>query len=147
MTKRQSSDNLIITLPQEVVARLRSRGARADRYHGPYNLTQQLSRTLGLYESVVIRSDPRATRGLPEDRYDLILDLLRDSHELETFRIHHLGQYLFETPDFAARAREIGADPAALAAEITAYSFAEKLHLVDAAQIRNAPPRPRDRPR
>ncbi len=147
MIKRQPSDRLIITLPSGVIDRLRTRGARSDRYHGPYNLTQQLSRTLELYESVVIRSDPRATRGLPEDHYDLILEHLHEPQDLETFQIHHLGEYLVETTDFAARARDLGADPAALAAAITAYTYAEKLHLVDAAQIRNAPPRKRDRAR
>jgi hypothetical protein len=143
VTSRQRSDRLIITLPPAVIDRLHSRGARSDRTHGPFNYTQQVSRTLELYESVVIRSDPRVTRGLAEELYDLILELLLDPQELETFHIHRLGDYLSDLPDFAARARKLGAKPEQLAKTINAYAFAEKLHLVDAAQIRNAPPPPR----
>jgi hypothetical protein len=92
---------------------------------------------------VVVRSDPRVTRGLAGEPYDLILDLLRDPQELEAFHIHRLGDYLSDIPEFAARAATIGADPEQLAKTVNAYAFAEKLHLVDAAQIRNAPPPPK----
>jgi hypothetical protein len=143
VSNRQRSNRLIITLPPAVIDRLQTRGARSDRTHGPFNYTQQLSRTLDLYESVVVRSDPRVTRGLADEPYDLILDLLRDPQELETFHIHRLGDYLSDLPEFGARAAGIGADPEQLAKTVNAYAFAEKLHLVDAAQIRNAPPPPK----
>lgn len=136
---RRRSDRLIITLPPEVLDRLRHRGARSDKTHGPYNYTQQLTRTLELYESVVIKSDPRETRDLPQAHYELVLDLLHDPQRLEAFHIHRLGDYLSDDPQFAARARAVGLDPAELARTINAYTFAEKLHLVDSAQIRNAP--------
>jgi hypothetical protein len=139
VSRPRHSDRLIITLPPAVIDRLHTRGARSDRTHGPFNYTQQLSRTLELYESIIIRSDPRATRGLPEDQYQLILELLLDPQKLEAFHILRLGDYLSDLPHFLARTREIGADAANLAATINACSFAEKLHLVDAAQIRNAP--------
>jgi hypothetical protein len=145
MTNRRRSERLIITLPPEVIDRLKSRGARSDKTHGPYNYTQQLTRTLELYESVVVKSDPRDTRSLPEDHYDLILGLLRDPQKLEAFHIHRLGDFLLELPLFAERARAIGLDPEQLAKTLNAYSYAEKLHLVDAAQIRNAPPPPKGR--
>jgi hypothetical protein len=106
MTNRRS-DRLIITLPPEVIDRLKTRGARSDKTHGPYNYTQQLTRTLELYESVVVKSDPRDTRSLPEAQYDLILDLLHDPQKLESFHIHRLGDYLLEVPVFAERARDM----------------------------------------
>ncbi|MBV8201895.1 MAG: hypothetical protein JOZ15_14850 [Acidobacteria bacterium] len=146
MTNRRS-DRLIITLPPEVIDRLRSRGARSDKTHGPYNYTQQLTRTLELYESVVVKSDPRDTRALPQEHYDLILDLVRDPQKLETFHIHRLGDFLLEVPAFAERVRGIGLDPGQLAATLNAYSFAEKLHLVDAAALRHPPPAPKPRGR
>jgi hypothetical protein len=146
MTNRRS-DRLIITLPPQVIDRLRSRGARSDKTHGPYNYTQQLTRTLELYESIVVKSDPRDTRSLPEKHYDLILGLIRDPQKLESFHIHRLGDYLLEVPLFAERARAIGLDPEELARTLNAYTFAEKLHLVDAAQIRNPPPSPKARAR
>jgi len=139
MTNRRRSDRLIITLPPDVLDRLRTRGARSDKTHGPYNYTQQLTRTLELYESVVVKSDPRETRDLPEKHYDLVLDLLRDPQRLETFHIHHLGDYLSEQPHYSERARAIGVEPDQFARDLNAYTFAEKLHLVDAAQVRNAP--------
>jgi hypothetical protein len=143
MTSRHGSNRLIITIPPGVIDRLQTRGARSDKTHGPYNLTQQLTRTLELYESVVVKSDPRETRELAEDHYDLVLELLQDPQRLESFHIHRLGDYLSEVPHFAERARTIGLDPDQFAKAINAYTFAEKLHLVDAAQIRNAPPPPR----
>ena len=143
MTSRRRSNRLIITIPPDVIDRLKTRGARSDKTHGPYNYTQQLTRTLELYESVVVKSDPRETRELPEDQYDLVLELLQDPQRLESFHIHHLGDYLSEVPHFAERARAIGLDPGQFAKAINAYTFAEKLHVVDAAQIRNAPPPPR----
>ncbi len=90
---------------------------------------------------MVVKSDPRETRDLPEEHYDLVLDLIRDPQKLESFHIHHLGDYLSELPRYAERARAIGVDPAQLARDLNAYTFAEKLHLVDAAQVRNAPPK------
>src|ERR1700686_5291364 len=101
MTIRRPSNRLIIPLPSDVIHRLQARGARSDKTHGPYNYTQQLTRTLGLYESVVVRSDPRETQGLPEEHYELILDFLRDPQRLETFHITRLGDYLIEDPGFA----------------------------------------------
>jgi len=143
MTNRRRSDRLIITLPPDVLDRLKHRGARSDKTHGPYNFTQQLTRSLSLYETVVVRSDPRETQGLPEEHYALILDLLREPHRLETFHIHHLGDYLLLVPDFPQRARGLGLDPAALAKTVNGLTFAEKLHLVDSAQIHHAPPPPK----
>ena len=84
MTNRRRSDRLIITLPPDVIDRLRTRGARSDKTHGPYNYTQQLTRTLELYESVVVKSDPRETRDLPEEHYDMVLDLILDPQRLES---------------------------------------------------------------
>jgi hypothetical protein len=143
MTDRRRSDRLIITLPPAVIDRLQAHGARSDKTHGPYNYTRQLTRTLGLYESVVLKSDPRDTQALPGEHYELIIDVLRDPCVLETFHIHRLGEYLLEIPDFTPRARAIGLDPADLARTINDLAFAEKLHLVDTAQIRHAPPPPR----
>jgi hypothetical protein len=147
MTNRRPSNRLIITLPSDVIDRLQNRGARSDKTHGPYNYTQQLTRTLGLYESVVVRSDPRETQGLPEEQYELILDFLREPHRIESFHITRLGDYLLEAPGFAQRVRDLGLEPAALAETVNALTFAEKLHLADSAQVRHAPAAPRARSR
>jgi hypothetical protein len=140
MANRRRSPGITVTLPPEAVDRLKNRGARSDRSGGPFNYARQLSRTLELYESVVIKSDPRETRGLSEEHYDLILDVIREPQELETFRIHWLGDYLLEFPAFVEGTRALGADPDHLAETINGYGFAEKLHLVESAQFRHAPP-------
>jgi hypothetical protein len=143
MTKPRRTDRLIITIPPAVLDSLESRGARSDKTHGPFNYTQQLRRTLELYESVVVKSDPRETRALPEEQHDLIVELLEDPQRLEAFHIHRLGDYLSELPAFAERTRALGLDPEALAKTVDGFTFAEKLHLVDAAQIRHAPQPPK----
>jgi hypothetical protein len=139
-TRSAADRRLIITLTPAVLDRLRSRGAQSDRHHGPYNYTRQLTRTLELYGAALVRSDPRETRGLPAAHYDLVLDLLEEPERLETFHIHRLGDYLLDLPGFAARAHGAGAAAGDLAAALNAMTFAEKLHLVDAAQIHNATP-------
>jgi hypothetical protein len=145
MVNRRRSDRLIITLSPEVVDRLKAHGARSDRSHGPFNYTRQLTRAIMLYESVVNRSDPRQTRALPQEHYDLILDLLQEPHELGTFHLVRLGEYLSEIPAFSERTRALGLDPAQFADAITAFTFAEKVHLLDSAQVRNAATLPRPR--
>jgi hypothetical protein len=138
MPRRPAS--LQITLPVAVVDRLRSRGARSDRYHGPLGYTRQLNRTLDLYESVLVKSDPRETRGLAAEHYELIVELIDDPQKLESFHVQRLGQYLAEVAGFAERARAAGiADPEEFARTLDGFSFAEKLHLLDAAQLRHAP--------
>ena len=142
MNTSRPAKRLIITLPPEVIHRLRNRGARSDKNHGPYNFTRQLTRALCFFESVVLRSDPTTTGALSERAYDLVVDLLREPHRLETFHIHCLGEYLLELPDFADRVRGIGLEPTEFATTVGRLTFAEKLHLVDAAQLRHSP-RPR----
>ncbi len=146
MSQRRPPDRLIITIPPAILDHLRRRGGRSDRTHGPLNYTRLLTRHLELYLCLLRRSDPRLTRALPADQYELILELLAEPLELEPFHIHRLGDYLADRPDFLTRTREAGIDAAELAAAVAACSFAEKLHLADAAQIRHAPRPPHPPP-
>jgi len=139
---RQRGHRSTISLPAELRAVLEKRGARSDKSHGPYNYTRQLARTLELYGAVIDKSDPRQTRALPEEHYELVVEVLSDPLQLETFHILHLGDYLCELPAFLARIRELGLDAQDLRDVFNACTFAEKLHLVDVAQVRHAPPRP-----
>jgi hypothetical protein len=135
--QRVRTSRATIALPAELRARLEARGARGDKSHGPYNYTRQLSRTLVFFDAVVERSDPRRTRELPQPVYDLVVEVLTDPLSIETFGIAHLGAYLRELPAFREGARELALEPAALSAQLDAYPFAEKLHLVLAAQVRH----------
>jgi hypothetical protein len=121
-------------------------GASSDKSRGPFNYTRQLSRTLELYERVLVKSDPRVTQNMAAEVYDLVVEVLTDPQELEDFHITKLGNYLVDLPAFRARAGEHRVDMESFRKMLNGYSFAEKLHLVDAAQVRNAPPRPAQRP-
>ncbi|HEY6324836.1 MAG TPA: hypothetical protein VJA16_25090 [Thermoanaerobaculia bacterium] len=131
-----------ISLAPEVRAALEARGARSDKGHGPRNYTRQLARTVELYGAVVERSDPRQTRDMPADQYELVVEVLTDPLALATFHILHLGDYLLDLPAFRARLRELEVDSEQLRGLLNGYPFAEKLHLVEAAQVRHAPPKP-----
>jgi len=135
---RNQSKRFIISLPRALAARLEARGARPDPSRGPFNFSQQVARTVTFYESVVVRSDPRVTRQLSEDLYQLLLGLIEDPQALEVFHIHRLGDSIAELPDYAGRARAAGVDPAWLVATVNAYSYAEKLHLVDSSEVRQS---------
>jgi hypothetical protein len=139
---RQQRPRPTIALPPRARERMEARGARADQSGGPFAFTRQLERAVGFFDSLVIKSDPRKTRQMAAADYDLVLEVLTDAHELDTFHVSHLGSYLLELRNYLARARERKIDPRQLAATIDAYSFAEKLHLVDAAQERHGRSRP-----
>jgi hypothetical protein len=132
-----------ISLPPKLRSQLEARGARSDKSHGPYNYTRQLERTLRFFDDVISKSDPRNTSGLPQDRYDLILEVLTEPLSLESFHITRLGDYLAELRLFRDRARELALDCDELRNTINVLPFAEKLHLVQTAQVRHAPSRGR----
>src|SRR5260370_30153730 len=129
-TPCQGPARTTLPLPAESRASLEARGARSDRSHGKYNFTRELARTLVRFDAMIEKSDPRRTRELPPEHYDLVLEAMTDAASIETFGIAHLGAYLLELPAFAARASELGLDPAAFCELIDAYPFAEQLHLV-----------------
>jgi hypothetical protein len=132
---------LTLALPAKVRQILELRGARPDTSHGPFNYTRQATRLLQLYEQNFVASDPRATKSMSADDYEFVLELLTDPLTLETFHIERLGDYLAGLPAFKARARQETIDPDRLRTLLNAYSFSEKLHLVDAALVRTAKPK------
>jgi hypothetical protein len=98
-----------------------------------------LNLSLLLYDSVHMPCDPRHTRALPQEQYDLVVEILQGSHLLEASEVQRLGEVLLKIPRFSARGRELGVDADELAKTISGYGFVEKLHLVDAAELRATP--------
>lgn len=139
---RQRPYRSTVALQPELRKTLEDRGARSDRGKGPLGYARQLARTLLWYDTVLAKSDPRQTVGMPPDHYELVLESLTDPLELEQFHIARLGDYLLERRAFRDLARERQLDPRQFCDTLNGYPFAEKLHLVDAAQIRHAPPPP-----
>ncbi|HEV3459839.1 MAG TPA: hypothetical protein VHG32_25110 [Thermoanaerobaculia bacterium] len=127
-----------ISLAPRLRAQLAARGARTDKGGGPYSFTSQLARAVELFDSLLAKSDPRQTRDMPQGDYDLAIEALTDPLELGEFHIARLGDYLWERRAFRARAAELAIDPQEFRDRINAYPFAEKLHLVQAAQVRHA---------
>jgi hypothetical protein len=117
---------------------LEARGARTDRGRGPYGFTNQFKRSFDFFDSIVVRSDPRMTLGMAKKDYELVLEVLTDAHELDSFRISWLGRYLLELPAFHDLARKRKLDPERFADTLDGFPFAEKLHLVDMAQQRHS---------
>src|SRR5258708_26750168 len=78
---------------------------------------------------------------MPENHIEEDHEVLPEPLALESFHIVRLGDYLFDLPAFRTRARERRIDPQQFRDMLNAFPYAEKLHLTDAAQVRNAPPR------
>jgi hypothetical protein len=140
---RQRPPRSTLSLSPELRDQLEARGARSDKGHGPLNYSRQLARTLAFYDSVLISSDPRRSRHLSPDDYEMVVEALTDPLALESFHISRLGDFLLELPAFRATVRARKLNPEKLRDTLNALPYAEKLHLVDAAQIRVAPPPPR----
>ncbi len=130
---RRERTNLAI--PPAVERSLEARGARRQRGPGPLNFRRQLTLSLETFDNLLLHSDPRQTQQMPEELYERVLELLSNPLSLESFHILHLGTYLTTLPGWAA---EAGAGAGGLAERVDSFSFAEKLHLVEAAQARHA---------
>ena len=141
MAKKQ----LTIHLEPATLAQLQERGAAGDR--GP---SEVVRRRLEILDSLVVHCDPRFTRGFPDRFFDFVVSFLTAPWTIPADRILGLESYLAQKPGFAEAARAAGIDPAELRLAIKDLSFAERLALLDAAEVHHAqelPPRPASRPR
>ena len=118
---------------------LNQRGGYSHRGRGPFSRSVVLERMiqdLRLYREV---TDPRKTRGFPEEFHALVVRLLPEPWHLKRFEILNLEALLEGTPGFKEAVAAAGADPAALLAAIAEATPAEKLTLVDHAVQHQAP--------
>jgi hypothetical protein len=124
----------------EMVDFLNRRGARPDRGRSAFNLTNVMLRQFELFMASIDESDPRGTRGFSQAYYDLTIELLVQPWTLNADSIRLLDSYLGRQPHFARFLAEAGVERAAYLKAIAELSFAERLHLVEAAQVHHAPP-------
>jgi hypothetical protein len=129
MAKRQ----LTVHLEPDTVDQLQERGAAGA--HGPGYV---LRRRLSILESVIIHCDPRITRGFPDTYFDFVVSYLADPCSIPPDRIAALEAHIAQRLGFQQAARRAGIDPAKLRAAIGELTFAEKLALVDAAEVHQA---------
>jgi len=126
MAKKQ----LTVHLEPDTYVEIQERGAGGDR--GP---SEVVRRRLEMLDSLVIHCDPRSTRGFPDPFFDFLVSFLKAPWNIPPDRIVGLEVYLAQRPGFDAAARRAGIDPAALRRAVRELSFAEKLALIDAAEV------------
>jgi len=134
---------LTVHLEPRTVAQIRERGA-SERGAG-----EVLRRRLEILDSVIVHCDPRATRGFPEAFFDFLVSFLTEPWTISADRILRLDAYVAQRPGFGEAVAEAGIDPAELRAAIHGLTFAERLVILDAAEVRHAqslPPRMSPKP-
>jgi hypothetical protein len=126
MAKKQ----LTIHIEPATFAHLQERGAAGER--GP---SEVVRRRLEILDSMIVHCDPRFTRGFPDQFFDFVVSYLKEPWAIPPDRIVGLESYLTQKPGFTEAARAAGIDPAALRQCIQELSFAERLALLDAAEV------------
>jgi hypothetical protein len=126
-------------LNQEEEAYLSARGGLSLRGAHTFSRSAVLFRQVQLLAAVLQRCDPRRTGALSEEMADLVARLLPKPWTIDPAAVEHLALRVQEAPDFAARVREAGVDPAALVAAVGALGYCEKAALLDLALQAQAP--------
>jgi hypothetical protein len=101
------------------------RGGRSHRGRGTFSRSVVLGRVLDSHRLYQEFTDPRRTRGMPEEHHALIIRLLPEPWALRRFEIRKLEDVLELTPGFAAAVRGAGLDPAVLLAEVAAATLSK----------------------
>jgi len=130
---------LTIHLEPATYGQLQERGAAGDR--GP---SEVVRRRLEILDSLIVHCDPRFTRVFPDAYFDFLVSFLTAPWTIPADRIIALESYLAQKPGFAEGARAAGIDPAELRNAVKDLTFAERLALLDAAEVHHAqelPPR------
>jgi hypothetical protein len=141
-TQAQPKDgyvNLRIPASDKLLAHLESLGARPDRGGSPWNRSNVLRGQLELFLASLTESDPRSTRKFPQAFYEVTLEVLTEPWLLNARVIRVLPSYVEAQPDFASLLAEAGVDRKAYLKALSELSFAERLFLVESAQMHHAP--------
>ncbi len=133
---------LQIQASPDMVDFLNRLGARPDRGRSPFSLTNVMRRQFELFMAAIDESDPRISRGFPQEYYDLTIELVTQPWTLNADALRLLEHYLGRQPHLNYLLEQIGADRKAYLAAIAKLNFSERLHLIEQAHIRHAPPPP-----
>ena len=99
---------------------LEQRGGRSHRGGGIFRRSVVLGRVLESHRLYQEFTDPRLTRGMPEELHALVIRLLPEPWALGRFEIRKLEQVLEDAPGFAAAVTAAGMDPAVLLVAVAA---------------------------
>jgi hypothetical protein len=114
-------------------------GARSDKGRSRWSFANVVREQFDLFLTALDESDPRLTRGFPQNYYDLTVELLTEPWSLNSTTIKILDAYISMLPNSKALLAEAHVEREAFLAAIAGLTFAERLHLVEAAHVRHAP--------
>lgn len=129
-----------LTLSVQMKARLEDHGARPNRGRAN-SYSAHMRWYVELYSWIVTAHDPRKTRNMQQQAYDLVVEGLPAPETMQEFQVAHLGELLRMSAGFLERAKGAGVEAEAICALLDSYPFPEQLHLYDAAFQRTAQPR------
>lgn len=127
-----------VYLDPRQVEELERHGARADRTHGPAGRSNVLRRCLDLLAAILEVSDPRATHGLSEAFFRLAIELMPDARLLPPTVIKTLDAHFGVLRSLPSAAAEAGVDRAKFLEAIVTLPCAQRVFLVDFAEMENA---------
>jgi hypothetical protein len=103
-----------------------------------------MRRNCDIWVAVIEESDPRKSRPpFPQEYYDLTLEVLDHPWTLDADLIRLLAGYIAHQANLPALLEQRGVERAAYLQAVAELSFAERVHLVEAALVRHAPPPPK----
>jgi hypothetical protein len=133
---------LQIQATPEMVDFLNRRGARPDRGRSPFSLTNVMRQQFEFFMASIDESDPRVARDFPQEYYDLTVEAIAQPWTLNADTIRLLDGYLGRQAHLNYLLEQAGLDRKAYLAAIAELTFSERLHLVEQAHVRHAPPQP-----
>jgi hypothetical protein len=121
---------------------LNRQGARPDRGRSTFSLTNVMRRQFELFIASIDESDPRLTRGFPQEYYDLTVELLAHPWTINADIIRLLDGYIARQAHLPHLLEQAGVERSAYLQAVAELSFSERLHLVEQAHVHHAPPPP-----
>jgi hypothetical protein len=114
-------------------------GARSDKGRSRWSFANVVREQFDLFLASLDESDPRVTRDFPQSYYDLTVELLTEPWSLNSTTIKILDAYISTLPHLKTLLAEAHVKRETFLAAIAGLTFAERLHLVEAAHVRHAP--------
>src|SRR5260370_41697813 len=112
-------------LQAPVLRFLEKRGAISHRGARTFSRSAVLNREMQFLRALLTHYDPHRTGGLSEELVDLVARLLPEPWLITSGTVENLALRLQEAPNFAAKVREAGVDPAELVVAVAALRFGE----------------------
>jgi hypothetical protein len=134
---------LQIQATPELIDFLNRQGALPDRGRSSFSLSNVMRRQVALLLAVINESDPRKIRpSFPQEYYNVTIEVLAHPWTLGADLIRLLDGYIACQTHLPSLLEREGVERSAYLHAIHELSFAERVHIVEMALIRHAPPPP-----